>query len=443
MSLRRYALIFLFGLSLYAQSHAIAFVDVTVVPMDSDRLLAHSTVVVADGQIAAVGSARKIRIPKGAEKIDGHGKFLMPGLADMHVHLNARAAPQALLPNEDFATLFLANGVTTVRNMWGNPDVLAFRKAIDEGKIVGPHIYTTGPITDGNPPSGPLMRVVETAKQADDAVADDKQDGYDGVKVYNHLSPEAYDAIVATARRVGLPVYGHVPDKVGIEKVLEARQDSIEHVYGYLDALDRDPSPGKMAELVSKTVRAGTWNCVTLVFYQGAVPPSEGARLEARPSMRYLPEALLASWTGNRQLASLTPDQFSRIRLYNEKRNDVVRALHRGGAKILVGTDTPNAYVVPGFAVHEELRNLVNLGFTPYEALRAATSDAAEFMHSQNQWGTVRIGARADLILVEANPLENIANVSRIAGVAVAGRWIPETELKASLDRLAASYTRQ
>ncbi len=443
MNLRRYALIFLFGLSLYAQSHAIAFVDVTVVPMDSNRLLPHSTVIITNGQIAAVDSARKIRIPKGAEKIDGHGKFLMPGLADMHVHLNARAAPQALLPNEDFATLFLANGVTTVRNMWGNPDVLAFRKAIDEGKIVGPHIYTTGPITDGNPPSGPLMRVVETAKQADDAVADDKQDGYDGVKVYNHLSPEAYDAIVATARRVGLPVYGHVPDKVGIEKVLEARQDSIEHVYGYLDALDRDPSPGKMAELVSKTVRAGTWNCVTLVFYQGAVPPSEGARLEARPSMRYLPEALLASWTGNRQLASLTPDQFSRIRLYNEKRNDVVRALHRGGAKILVGTDTPMPYVVPGFAVHEELRNLVNLGFTPYEALRAATSDAAEFMHSQNQWGTIRSGARADLILVEANPLDDVANVSRIAGVAVAGRWIPKIELNASLDRLAASYTRQ
>ena len=108
--------------------------------------------------------------------------------------------------------------------------------------------------------------------------------------------------------------------------------------------------------------------------------------------MRYLPEALLASWTGNRQLASLTPDQFSRIRLYNEKRNDVVRALHRGGAKILVGTDTPMPYVVPGFAVHEELQNLVNLGFTPYEALRAATSDAAEFMHSQSEWGTVRAG---------------------------------------------------
>ena len=139
--------------------------------MDSDRLLPHSTVVVADGHIAIMGDARKMRVPKGAQKIDGRGKFLMPGLADMHMHLNVRgAAPQALLPNEDFATLFLANGVTTVRNMWGNPEVLAFRKAIDEGKIVGPHIYTTGPITDGNPPSGPLMRVVETAKQADDAV---------------------------------------------------------------------------------------------------------------------------------------------------------------------------------------------------------------------------------------------------------------------------------
>jgi len=442
MPFRRCALLFFFALFLGAQSRTIAFVDVTVVPMDSDRLLPHSTVVVADGRITAVGSVRKIRIPKGAEKIDGRGKFLMPGLADMHVHLNIRGA-DGLLKNEDYATLFIANGVTTVRNMWGNPDVLALRKAIDEGKILGPHIYTTGPITDGNPPVTPRYRVVETAQQADEAVVSDKQAGYDAVKVYDRLSPEAYAAIIAAARRVGLPVYGHVPDKVGVEKVLEARQDSIEHVYGYLDALDRDPSAGKVTELVSETLRAGTWNCVTLVFYQGAVPPDEGARLAAKPSMRYLPPAVVAAWTGNKQLAWLTPYQFSRIRLYDQRRNDFVRALHRGGAKILVGTDTPNAYVVPGFAVHEELRNLVNLGFTPYEAIRAATSDAAEFMHRQNQWGTVRIGTRADLILLEANPLEDVANVSRIAGVAVAGRWLPKTELKASLDRLAASYTRQ
>jgi imidazolonepropionase-like amidohydrolase len=283
---------------------------------------------------------------------------------------------------------------------------------------------------------------VETVSHAIEAVTSDKREGYDAVKVYNRLSPEVYQAVISTARTVGLPVYGHVPDRVGVERVLEARQDSIEHVEGYLDALDRDESPGKVSELVSATRLAGTWNCVTLVFFQGAVPAEEAARLLAKPAMRFVPAALLSLWRDNRQLASLTPYQFGRLRLYDEKRNNFVRALHQGGAKILLGTDTPNQFIVPGFAIHEELRNLVNAGFTPYEAIKAGTSDAAEFLKSQNRWGTVASGLRADLILLEANPLEDVNNVKRRVGVMVRGRWMPESELQGRLEELVASYAR-
>jgi len=358
----------------------------------------------------------------------------------MHVHLNVGGRTSGRLKNEQYATLFLANGVTTVRNMWGNPDVLAFRRAVDQGSIIGPQIYTTGPLTDGNLPIRPRSRVVETISQAIDAVKDDKAKGYDAVKVYNRLSPETYEAIVSTARAVGLPVYGHVPDQVGIEGVLRARQDSIEHVGGYLEALDLDPSPGRATELVSATRKAGTWNCVTLVFYDGAVPPSEGLRLLAKPSMRFVPSALLGTWLHDRQLASLTISQFDRLRLYDKKRKDFVRELHRGGAKILLGTDTPNQYTVPGFAVHEELRNLTETGFTPYEAIRAGTSDAARFLMAQRQWGIVGVGLRADLILLEANPLQDVDNIRKQVGVMVRGRWMPEAEIKASLERLRMSY---
>ena len=424
---------------LVAQQLPVAFVDVTVVPMDSERVVPHQTVIVENGRITAVGPARSIRVPKSAERIDSRGRFLMPGLADMHVHLNIQGTA-GNISNDELNTLFIANGVTTVRNMWGSPDILALRHAIEEGKVVGPQIYTTGPLTDGNPPIRRTSRVVESAAQAIEAVNSDKRAGYDAIKVYNRLSPEAYQAIISTARGIGLPVWGHVPDRVGVEAVLTARQASIEHVEGYLEALDRDPSPGKAEELVAATREAGVWNCVTLVFYQGAVPAEEAAGLLAKPSMRFAPTALRAGWKNNRQLASLTPYQFSRLRLYDEKRKEFVRGLHRGGARILLGTDEPNQFIIPGFAVHEELRNLVEVGFTSYEAISAATRDAAEFLKSRDQWGAIAIGTRADLILITANPFEDVANVSRRAGVMVHGKWFPEKELQASLERLSASY---
>jgi hypothetical protein len=291
---------------LVGQQRPIAFVDVTVVPMDRERLLEHQTVVVTDGRIAAMGPARTTKLPKEARRLDGRGKFLMPGLADMHVHMNR--GPDGALTYDDYATLFLANGVTTVRCMWGTPAILAYRKTVDQGSVIGPRIYTTGPLTDGRPPVWPGSRVVETIAQAEEVVASDKRAGYDAIKVYDKRLPEVYQALVSTARKIGLPVYGHVPNRVGLAQVLDARQDSIEHVGGYLEALDRNESPDA---LISATRNAGTWNCVTLVFFKGATPADEAALSYARPFMRFLPQALISGWKNNPQLAALTPYQFA------------------------------------------------------------------------------------------------------------------------------------
>lgn len=418
----------------HIQHGPVAFIDVNVIPMDSERVLPHMTVITNGGRIVAIGP-RGLRIPKEAQRIDGRGKFLMPGLADMHVHLNIRG-PAGLLKNEEFAALFLANGVTTVRNMWGNPDILNFRRSINTGAVPGPQIYTTGPLTDGSKPIWPRSRVVETPQQAIEAVNADKQEGYDAVKLYERLTPDVYRAIISQARLLSLPVYGHVPDEMAVWDVLEARQDSIEHVEGYLEAIDKEQSKETESRLVSETVKAGTWNCLTLVLYQGAVPASEGLKLLAKPSMQFMPRAARDAWKNNRQLAPLTDYQFGRLRLYDEKRRNFVQALHRGGAKILLGTDTPNMFVVPGFAVHEELSNLVEVGLTPFQAIRAATIGPAEFLNAQNEWGTVAKGLRADLLLVEGNPLQNVANANRRVGVMVQGRWIPESKLRESLERL-------
>ncbi len=240
-----------------AQVRPVAFVDVSVVPMDRERIARHQTVLVEGGSITAFGPSRSVHIPKGAQRIEGRSKFLMPGLADMHVHLKR-------LTFSELNTLFVANGVTTVRSMAGRPDILELRRSIDQGSVLGPQIYTTGPITEGRLQgrkygTGPGAHVVlDNADQAIDAVMRDKRAGYDAIKVYGTLSAEEYHAIISTAHGAGLPVYGHVPVSEEVEGVLAADQESIEHVNGYLAALDRDPSPGAAERLIAATIKAGT-----------------------------------------------------------------------------------------------------------------------------------------------------------------------------------------
>lgn len=428
----------------------VAFVNVNVVPMDKERVLLHQTVVVKDARIVALGPSAKTKVPKRAQRIDGRGKYLMPGLADMHVHVGGRPETrQASL------VLFIANGVTTVRNMKGSPADLALRREIEEGRVLAPRIYSTGPGTDGNPPLFTDNRVVETVAQAEQAVASDKQQGYDAVKVLN-VKAELYNALVAAAGKHGLPVYGHVPISVGLAKVLAARQESIEHLSRYFRALQRDDAPdnasrfraaeyvdlAKLPALIEATRLAGVWNCPTLVVHQNYVSAEESVKLRQKPSMKYMPPRILEWWVSpqfpGRQW--LTTGDLAAVPKLVAVGMKVIKALHDGGARLLLGTDTLNPFVVPGFSIHEELQNFVEAGLTPYQALKAGTSDAAEFLKKQDEFGTVAVGKRADLILLEANTLEDVRNAARRVGVMVNGRWFPEAELRDRLEKLAASY---
>lgn len=259
-------LIISFGLALWtnAQNPPVAFVDVTVVPMDKDQIVAHQTVVVMKGRIAQLGPSTSVKVPRGALKIEGKSRFLMPGLADMHVHfirsaitVKSQTSPSnvpsfhSLVPasasddhereNQALGLLFIANGVTTVRNMWGDPAINAFANRADSGRVLGPHIYSTGPVTDGNPPVFEGSRVVETKSQAEAAVKQDKEAGYVALKVLPLLSADSYGWLVSSARAQGLPVVGHVPKTVGLRGAIAVRQDSIEHLDGFWEALQPDP----------------------------------------------------------------------------------------------------------------------------------------------------------------------------------------------------------
>ena len=420
--------------------------------MDEERLLEHQTVLVQEGRIAECGAAADVLIPIDATRIDGRGRYLMPGLVDMHVHYNT--SPPTMDPS--FGVLFLANGVTTVRNMAGSAEYLAARDLIEGREGFGPTIYTAGPIMDGRPPVWPGSIVIETKEEAERSVAEQKERGYDFLKVYSNLTLEAYDAIIVAAKRHGLPVVGHVPDRVGLQHVLESGQASVEHLTDYLPALVSGEAAGttsfqqtlyaleygdesKIPILAGWTAESGAWNCVTLVVHRRAARGRMSFDEERqRPELRYLSPAYEAEWK-----RGLMPGDPARIRparrRAEELRGKIIRALRTAGARLLLGSDTPNPFVIPGFSIHEELVLLVEAGLSPFDALRAGTRDAAEFLGALDEFGTVAPGLRADLILSEANPLDDVRNVSRRVGVMVRGQWLTDAELLSMLEDVATA----
>ena len=438
---------------LLAASNKIAIVDVNVIPMDREIVLPHQTVIVRDGKIIAIGASQSVKIADGAQRINGNDRYLMRGLADMHMHFirpaipglfHASASEHFDEENRVLALLYLANGVTTVRNLWGHPAILSFAKDIDSGRVLGPHIYSVGPVTDGRPVQWPGSRAVDNAEQAREAVLSDKQAGYIAIKVYDGLSKEAYEAIVATAKQQQLPVVGHVPEAVGLTGALAARQDSIEHIYYTLLALQPNGAAEtasdsdllkradlrKLPELAHAIKTAGSWYCPTLVAY---------ARTQRDPvwlqQQKLVPPAIVLRYQKGFAGWDEDPLDSPEARPVYLK---IIAALHRAGVGLLLGTDAYKPSALPGFSLHDELANFVAAGMTPYEALRAGTIDAARFLRREEEFGTVAVGRRADLLLLTANPLASIGNAAKRVGVMLHGAWFTEDELQERLKRSAS-----
>lgn len=360
---------------------------VHVIPMTADTVLRHQSVLVRDGRIEWIAPAGSRKKPGDAEVIEGRGRYLMPGLIDMHVHLSRADLPR-----------YLENGITSVRNMWGHEGITTLLAGIADGSIEGPAIYSASPGLDGSPPQWPATIVIEDPAQADSIVAAQVAAGWRFIKVYSRLKPAVYDAIVSSARRRGIRVIGHVPQAVDVHHALESGQSSIEHFTGYDVLLSPRHTGGtwgwaevdesRFAELAQATARAGTWNCPTLTVYVALAkqhPPEMAARVIA-------------------------------------KRRRFVKALLDAGAPLLAGTDAGIDLVPPGTSMHDELAELVAAGLTPYQALRAGTADAARFL-GQSGLGVITASARADLVLLSGNPLEDIRAVAQPLGVMLRGRW--------------------
>lgn len=436
------------ALHLHAQpapAQTVAIVGATVFPMSANTsMLRDHTVVVAGNRITAIGPSATISVPSGARRVDGRGKYLIPGLADMHVHLEYFDKP-------DILALFLANGVTTVRNMDGRPYLLDWKRRIAAGELSGPRIYTAGPLLDGKPPVRPDNTVVETPEAARVEVAAQIAAGYDFVKVYSGLSPSAYQAISDAARRGGRDVSGHVPRAVGLEAVLASGQHAIEHLQDYGPAIEADTAqawskrylsmpvtPAKIRAIAERQAKAGVWNVPTLIQPEREVLRDDEitARL-ASDEVQFIPAEGRKLWEQQtrRGAARMDDEDWKLIAAGRAHRLMLVAGFRDAGVPMVSGSDTPNPFVVPGFSLHDELALLVKAGCTPVEALAASTREAARFMGTSD-WGTIESGKAADLLLLEASPLDDIANTRRIAGVMAAGRWLDTEARRAMLNAL-------
>jgi len=437
------------GAALGQAGATVAFVDVSVVPMDSERVVAGQTVLVRDGRIAEMGPSASVTVPEDALRVPGRGRYLMPGLAEMHGHLPGPNVSEDVV--KDLLFLFVASGVTTVRGMLGYPNSVELRDRAARGEFMAPTLYVASPGFSGQSVTSPE----EGARR----VREYKAAGFDLLKMHEGVSREVFDAVADAAHAADIPFGGHVSDRVGLLHAFEKRMKSVDHLDGYLEAMGLDDSPFRDAEasaraqkaveladerripdLARRAREAGAWNVPTLALWQTFFGGQASAAYVGRPEMKYVPRSMLEQWARARdgQVANFPPAADGRKVL--AVRDKVLKALVDARAGVVLGSDAPQMFSVPGFSiVLREMPAMIRAGLTPYQVLRSGTRDVAEYFGTLDRSGTVAVGRQADLILLEANPLEDVAHVGRRAGVMARGRWLPAAEIEMRLQAIAAA----
>jgi len=443
-----------------SNSSPLVFTHVTIIDATGAPPQPDMSVVISAGRITDIGKSSVVPTPRGAQVVDANGKFLIPGLWDMHVHPSGR----------DYLPLFIANGVTGIRVMWGSPEDYEWRKEIETGALLGPRMVIASPLVDGPKPYWPGSISVSTAAEARQVVDRAKQSGADFVKVYQNLPRDLYFAIADESKKEGIPFAGHVPLSVSAQEASNAGQKSFEHLIGILPACSTKSdellkaqqadlaedlagkpkfwgthvlqsrqmmldtySAEKAAELSAVLKSNGTWQVPTLTLLRMFAFGDDPAFLKD-DRLKYVPVRMRMSWDPAAVDGKHTAEDFAYMKKEFQKDLAVVGTMQKSGVGIMAGTDTANPFCFPGFSLHDELGLLVQAGLSPLQALQAATLNPARFLGREKDLGTIEQGKLADLVLLDANPLDDIGNTKQIAGVVSAGKFYP----RASLDEMLA-----
>lgn len=448
---------------LAAKDQVTAFLHVNVIPMDRERVLTDQTVIVRYGRISAIGNASRVKVPAGALSIDATGKYLIPGLVDMHTHLMSDDDfPDELAPDE--LRIMVANGVTTIRLMIGTPEQLILRDSSAKGEIIAPTIYSASPHLTGREQGNDFL--VNTPDEAREAVRKSKAAGYDFIKVTTFIKPEVYEAAVDEAKKQNIRVVGHADSRfVTVPRAWAAKQQ-IEHLDGYMEMLLRDDAPikgsvsdlyiynpdnwksldyideSKIAVVARKTIQSNPFVDPTQHFMKnsfGRLRTEEEIR--SQPDFRFYPEKVQQRWLDfykrNRFLNTVALDKRAR---WVELRNKLIKAIYDAGGKIMVGSDTPEFLWLYGFTEHREMKAIADAGMPNWAVLAAATRNAHEYLGSIKDTGTIEKGKIADLVMLNANPLDEISNTEKRAGVMLKGKWYTQKEMNKWLDEIAPRF---
>src|SRR5687767_11422431 len=459
------ALLFVAALATSVSAETVAFTNVNVIPMDRERLLTNQTVVVRDGLIVEIGDVRKVKLPKDAVRVDGAGKYLVPGLVDMHTHLlsDGNEYPDSIAPDE--LRVMVANGVTTARFMIGTPELLALRGRSAKGEIAAPTIFVASPHLTGREQGNNF--VVNTPDEAREAVRKSKAAGYDFIKITTFIKAEVYEAAVDEAAKQNIRVVGHADSRfVGVERAWKAKQQ-IEHLDGYMELLLRDDAPmkgsvsdlyiynpenwksfqyideSKIPEVARKTVASNPYVNPTHHFMKnsfGRLRTEEEIRKQ--PDFRFYPAKVQQQWLDfykkNRFINTVPLEQRAR---WIKLREQLIKAIYDAGGRIMTGSDTPEFLWLYGFGMHHELKALKDAGLSNYAVLEAATRNPSMFLGTIARVGTIEKGKQADLMLLNANPLDDISATENRAGVMLKGKWHRQQELNHWLDESAQAIS--
>ncbi|GAB3641621.1 amidohydrolase family protein [Spirosoma arcticum] len=422
----------------------IVFRGVNVIPMDRERVIENQTVVVRNGKITAMGNAAAVKFGNGALVVDAKGKYLTPGWAEIHAHV---PPIDDIEPMKDVLMLYLTNGITTIRGMLGHPKHLELRSKINSGEILGPHFYATGPSFNG--------QSVKTAERGAEMVREQKAAGYDYLKLHPGLTNQTFPAIAKTAQEVGIPFVGHVSFNVGVWRAIDANYSTIDHLDGFIEAIT--PRSDTLAE--QETGLFGAW--IAYRADASLIPKLVNGLREKRirvvptqalaerwlsslpaeeytddPEMKYMKPQEVQNWVKAKNTYTSNPN-FSKE--HAEKlvqiRRKLIYECQKNGVELLLGSDAPQVFNVPGFSIHHEMKYMVDAGLTPYETLRTGTVNVAAYLNKPDS-GVIKTGNVSDLVLLNGNPLSDINQTRNIEGVMIGTNYLPKAYIQKELKKL-------